>query len=83
MLDRLVAAGAVAMSESERAKHEPVPDGRRPMPMLAPHAADAAVAAAPERSIHRLTIDASLQKLCKSLRAIAPRRLDLTFPWRS
>ena len=67
VLDRLVAAGAVAMSESERARHEPLPDGRRPMPMLAPHAADAAVAAAPERSIHRLTVDASLQKSLQEL----------------
>ena len=35
--------------------------------MLAPHAADAAVAAAPEHSIHRLTIDASLQKSLQEL----------------
>ena len=31
------------------------------MPALAPHAADAATAAAPNRKLHRLTIDASLQ----------------------
>jgi penicillin-binding protein 1C len=67
VLDRLVAAGAVAMNESERAKHEPLPDGRKPMPMLAPHAADAALAAAPERRAHRLTIDATLQKNLQEL----------------
>jgi penicillin-binding protein 1C len=67
VLDRLFAAGAVAMNESERAKLEPVPDGRMPMPMLAPHAADAALAFAPERSAHRLTIDAQLQKNLQEL----------------
>jgi penicillin-binding protein 1C len=67
VLDRLVAAGVVAMDESERAKAEPVPDGRKPMPLLAPHAADAALAAAPERNVHRLTIDAMLQKNLQEL----------------
>ena len=50
VLDRLAAAGVVPPDEVTRAKHEPVPDGRKPMPMLAPHAADAAIAAAPDRS---------------------------------
>jgi penicillin-binding protein 1C len=77
VLDRLVTAGAVATSEGERAKHEPLPDGRKPMPMLAPHAADAAVAAAPERGTHRLTIDASLQK---SLQELARDRAQATGP---
>jgi penicillin-binding protein 1C len=53
--------------EVTRAKHEPVPDGRKPMPMLAPHAADAAIAAAPDRSLHRLTIDATLQRNLEDL----------------
>jgi penicillin-binding protein 1C len=67
VLDRLVAAGVVAMDEIERAKREPVPDGRKPMPMLAPHAADAVLAAAPKRDVHRLTIDAMLQKNLQEL----------------
>jgi penicillin-binding protein 1C len=62
VLDRVAAAGRVPADEIARAKQEPVPDGRKPMPMLAPHAADAVVAAAPERSFHRLTIDATRQK---------------------
>ena len=37
------------------------------MPMLAPHAADAAVAAAPDRSVHRLTIEATLQRNLEEL----------------
>jgi penicillin-binding protein 1C len=67
VLDRLVAAGAVATAEAERAKREAVPEGRKPMPMLAPHVADAAWAAAPEDTIHRLTIEASLQKSLQDL----------------
>ncbi len=77
VLDRVAAAGVVPLDEVARAKHEPVPDGRKPMPMLAPHAADAAVAAVPDRSIHRLTIDATLQKNLEELareraRALGP-----------
>jgi penicillin-binding protein 1C len=67
VLDRLADAGVVAADEVARARLEPVPDGRKPMPMLAPHAADAAVAAAPERGVHRLTIDATLQKNLQEL----------------
>ena len=38
-----------------------------PMPALAPHAADQAIAAAPERRAHRLTIDANLQRSLEEL----------------
>src|SRR4029453_7970099 len=37
------------------------------MAIFEPHAADAAVAAAPERSVHRLTIDAALQRNLEEL----------------
>jgi penicillin-binding protein 1C len=67
VLDRIAAAGLVPADEIAQAKQEPVPDGRKPMPMLAPHAADQAVAAAPGRRIHRLTIDAGLQKRLQEL----------------
>ncbi len=67
VLDRAAAAGAVPMDEIERAKHEPVPNGRRPLPMLAPHAADAALASAPGRGVLRLTIDATLQRNLEEL----------------
>src|SRR5712671_6824268 len=77
VLDRVAAAGRVPLDEIVRAKQEPVPDGRKPMPMLAPHAADAVVAAAPDRTFHRLTIDATLQKNLEELareraRALGP-----------
>jgi penicillin-binding protein 1C len=67
VLDRFAAAGLVPADEVAAAKREPVPDGRLPLPMLAPHSADAVVAAAPGRSLHRLTIDATLQKKLEQL----------------
>jgi penicillin-binding protein 1C len=77
VLDRLAAAGLLPADEVAAAKRESVPDGRRPMPMLAPHAADAVVAAAPGRGVHRLTIDATLQSRLEDLardraRALGP-----------
>ncbi len=77
VLDRVAAAGVVALDEIARARQEPVPDGRKPMPMLAPHAADAVVAAAPDRGFHRLTIEATLQNNLEELareraRALGP-----------
>src|SRR5262249_56171516 len=67
VLDRIDAAGLVPADEVARARLESVPTGRKPMPMLAPHAADAIVAAAPHRSFHRLTIDGTLQKALEEL----------------
>ena len=77
VLDRIAAAGAIDPSEVARAKAEPVPRARRPLPMLAPHAADRAVAEAPERPAHRLTIDAAWQASLEELareraRALGP-----------
>lgn len=67
VLDRLALAGVVPADEIARAKLEGVPSGRQPMPMLAPHAADAVVADVPDRTIHQLTIDATLQKNLEDL----------------
>jgi penicillin-binding protein 1C len=77
VLARAAAAGIFPADEIERAKHEAIPDARRPMPILAPHAADAALAAAPDRNLHRLTIDAALQTSLEELareraRALGP-----------
>jgi len=77
VLDRLAKAGAVPADEIARAKLEPVPSGRKPMPMLAPQSADAVVADRPERSLHRLTLDATLQRSLEDLareraRALGP-----------
>jgi penicillin-binding protein 1C len=67
VLDRWVGAGMVPADEAVAAKRDPVPEGRRPLPVLAPHSADAVVAAAPSANLHRLTIDANLQKSLQEL----------------
>ena len=67
VLDRAVKAGAVPRDEIARAKAEPVPHSRKPMPAFAPHSADAIMSAAPDESVHRLTIDRDLQKRLEEL----------------
>src|SRR5690606_38144066 len=75
VLERMVAAGSVPADEVAQALRESVPPGRRPMPMSAPHAADAALVAAPERRIHRLTIDAPWQRALEDLARAHARTL--------
>ena len=77
VLDRVATAGIFETAEILRAKAEPVPAARKPMPTLAPHAADDAVAASPGRSLVRLTIDAPWQASLEGLareraRALGP-----------
>jgi penicillin-binding protein 1C len=86
VLDRAAAAGVFDAAEIARAKAEPVPAVRMPMPMHAPHAADEAVAQAagkemsrelPSSSVVQLTIDArwqaSLEELARErARALGP-----------
>ena len=77
VLDRLAAQGTISTAEAARAKTEPVPAARKPMPMLAPLAAEAAVAAVPAAPLHRLTVDAVWQKSLEELareraRALGP-----------
>jgi penicillin-binding protein 1C len=77
VLERIATAGLVPADEIALAKLEPVPAGRRPMPALAPHAADQAIAAAPPGQVHHLTIEAALQKQLEELardraRALGP-----------
>jgi penicillin-binding protein 1C len=78
VLDRAVAAGVFDAVEIERAKAEPVPAVRTPMPALAPHAAEEAIAQAPgASSVVQLTIDArwqaSLEELARErARALGP-----------
>ena len=67
VLDRAAAAGVVPRDEIARAKSATVPRERKPLPVLAPHAADQVVTAEPDRRIHRLTIDAGLQKTLQDL----------------
>ncbi len=76
VLERAALAGVFDAAEIARAKAEPVPTVRTPMPMLAPHAADDAIAqgpgnAKPPAAVVRLTIDARWQA---SLEALARER---------
>ncbi|MGU3538625.1 penicillin-binding protein 1C [Methylobacterium sp. A54F] len=59
--------GVITAREAEAAKAEPVPLARKPFPMLAAHAAEAAVAAAPEERVLRLTLDGRLQASLETL----------------
>ncbi|KAB1077503.1 penicillin-binding protein 1C [Methylobacterium soli] len=77
VLDIAAARGVIAPTEAEAAKAEPVPRGRKPFPMLAAHAAEAAVAADPEARVLRLTLDGRLQA---SLEALAAERAEAAGP---
>src|SRR5262249_18362971 len=70
-LDRLAGAGVIDADAAAAAKSERVPSGRLPFPMLAAHLAEAAAAAKPDVSVHRLTVDRDLQA---SLEALAKDR---------
>ncbi len=69
VLDRFAATGLVPADEIAFAKTEPVPSGRLAMPMLAPLAADRAIADLHGAGEIRLTIDATLQKSSRTWRA--------------
>ncbi len=76
VLDRYAAESGVPADEIALAKAESVPAGRLPMPMLAPHAADRAVAAVAPGGEIRLSIDAGLQKSSARARARPRARAD-------
>jgi penicillin-binding protein 1C len=78
VLDRYAAADKISADEIAFAKAEAVPTARRAMPMLAPHAADHALAAEPRANIIRLTIDAGVQKNLQELARERARSLAQT-----
>jgi penicillin-binding protein 1C len=67
VLDRIEGSGIFDESEIARARTEAVPDARKPMPLIAPHAADEAAASSPKERLLRLTIDARLQQRLEKL----------------
>jgi penicillin-binding protein 1C len=74
VLDRMVEDGQISEEDAVAAKVLPVPRLRKPMPILAPHAADQAMAIMKDASVIALTLDAALQKVLEMLardRAIA------------
>ncbi len=62
VLDRMVSDARMSRDDAAVARSEAVPQARRPMPMLAPHATDLAVSASPGTSIVRTTLDSTVQK---------------------
>jgi penicillin-binding protein 1C len=78
VLDRFAATGSAPADEIALAKAEPVRAARHLMPMLAPHASDAAIAQSPaERELH-LTIDADVQNNLEALARERQRTLAAT-----
>jgi penicillin-binding protein 1C len=61
------ARGVIPREEATRAMAERVPNQRREFPMLAPHLADAQLEQNKTRLVHRLTIDAVLQRKLEQL----------------
>ena len=77
VLARVAPALALQPAEREMARAEAVPTARRPVPMLAAHAAEAAVRAEPSSRSIRLTIDGRLQA---SLEALLRERVPALGP---
>jgi penicillin-binding protein 1C len=74
VLDRMVEDGRVSVEGALQAKATLVPRLRKPMPILAPHSADQAIATLKDADVIALTLDSSLQKVLEALardRAIA------------
>jgi penicillin-binding protein 1C len=74
VLDRMVEEGRVPEEDALQAKATPVPRLRKPMPILAPHSADQAIATLKDADVIALTLDSSLQKVLEALardRAVA------------
>ncbi|WP_418592749.1 penicillin-binding protein 1C [Ponticoccus sp. (in: a-proteobacteria)] len=74
VLVRMAEAGVIPMSAARSDALDPAPPGRKPMPQLAPHMADRALALGPGR--HELTLDARLQGSLEDLLRRHRRGLD-------
>src|SRR6478752_2600559 len=74
VLDRMAEDGRVSVEDAAQAKAAAVPRLRKPMPILAPHSADQAIATLKDADVIALTLDSGLQKVLEALardRAIA------------
>ncbi|QWG11105.1 penicillin-binding protein 1C [Bradyrhizobium sediminis] len=67
VLDRMVEDGRLPAEETAQAKAVAVPRLRKPMPILAPHSADQAIATVKDAPVIRLTLDSGLQKVLEAL----------------
>ena len=61
VLSRMAAAGVISQQDAARAMTERVPTRRQEFRMLAPHHADNQVQQYPNRTVHRLTLDQTMQ----------------------
>ena len=75
VLGRVAGTGALTAQEARAALIDPVPQSRRAFPALAAHMADRALAADPAATVHRLTLDATLQTSLEQLAQGAARDL--------
>ncbi|MGA2287419.1 MAG: penicillin-binding protein 1C [Bradyrhizobium sp.] len=66
VLDRMVEDGRLSREDALQAKAVPVPRLRQPIPILAPHSADQAIANG-DADVIRLTLDLGLQKVLEAL----------------
>jgi penicillin-binding protein 1C len=67
VLDRMVEDGQVAAEDAAQAKSVAVSRMRQPMPILAPHSADQAMAIVKDADVITLTLDSGLQKALEAL----------------
>jgi penicillin-binding protein 1C len=67
VLDRMVENSIVSREDAAQAKAVTVPKLRKPMPILAPHSSDSAIAVLKDAPVIRLTLDSSLQKVLEAL----------------
>jgi penicillin-binding protein 1C len=67
ILDRMVEDGRVSQEDAVQAKSAPVPKLRKPMPILAPHSSDQAMATVKDEPVVMLTLDSSLQRNLEAL----------------
>ena len=67
VLDRIGTDTKIPEDEIAAAKSDTIPQVRRPMPALAPHASDQALLTDPDIERHELTLDARLQKALELL----------------
>jgi penicillin-binding protein 1C len=67
VLDRMLEQGVVSLDDATLAKAVPVSRLRKPMPILAPHSADQAVANVRDTPVIALTLDSGLQKVLEAL----------------
>ncbi len=74
VLDRMVEDGLVPAEDAVQARTVAVPKLRKPMPILAPHSADQAMASVKDTPVIKLTLDSGMQKVLEALardRAVA------------